>query len=76
MTNILFICHGNICRSPMAEFIMKDIVEKAGVSRRFFHCVRRDERGRNRKPCIPARAAETSEARDRPLGQTRGAIAA
>ena len=36
MTNILFICHGNICRSPMAEFIMKDIVEKAGVSRRFF----------------------------------------
>ena len=27
---ILFVCHGNICRSPMAEFIMKDIVEKAG----------------------------------------------
>lgn len=27
---ILFICHGNICRSPMAEFIAKDIVEKQG----------------------------------------------
>ena len=27
---ILFICHGNICRSPMAEFILKDMVEKAG----------------------------------------------
>ena len=28
--HILFICHGNICRSPMAEFILKDMVEKAG----------------------------------------------
>ncbi|MBR6452168.1 MAG: hypothetical protein IKS87_05645, partial [Lachnospiraceae bacterium] len=25
---VLFICHGNICRSPMAEFMMKDLVEK------------------------------------------------
>ena len=30
MIKILFVCHGNICRSPMAEFVMKDIVEKAG----------------------------------------------
>lgn len=29
---ILFICHSNICRSPMAEFIMKDLADKAGVS--------------------------------------------
>ena len=35
MTNILFICHGNICRSPMAEFVMKDLVEKAGLVARF-----------------------------------------
>ena len=32
MTKILFICLGNICRSPMAEFVMKDLVEKAGIS--------------------------------------------
>lgn len=30
MIKILFICHGNICRSPMAEFIMKDLAAKAG----------------------------------------------
>ena len=32
---ILFVCHGNICRSPMAEFIMKDLVRKRGFSDRF-----------------------------------------
>lgn len=32
---ILFICHGNICCSPMAEFVMKDLVEKAGLSAQF-----------------------------------------
>ena len=31
MTKILFVCHGNICRSPMAEFVMKDLVRKAGM---------------------------------------------
>lgn len=31
-TKILFLCHGNICRSPMAEFVMKDMVAKAGLS--------------------------------------------
>ena len=35
MTRILFVCHGNICRSPMAEFIMKDMVKKAGHEDRF-----------------------------------------
>lgn len=32
---ILFVCHGNICRSPMAEFVMKDLVCKAGVQDHF-----------------------------------------
>ncbi|MBR2215563.1 MAG: low molecular weight phosphotyrosine protein phosphatase [Selenomonadaceae bacterium] len=33
MTKILFVCHGNICRSPMAEFVMKDMVRKAGLEK-------------------------------------------
>lgn len=35
MPRILFVCLGNICRSPMAEFIMKDMVKKAGLADRF-----------------------------------------
>ena len=38
MTKILFICLGNICRSPMAEFVMKDLVEKAGLADEFQYC--------------------------------------
>ena len=34
MIKILFVCHGNICRSPMAEFVMKDLVKKAGIANR------------------------------------------
>ncbi len=36
MTKILFICHGNICRSTMAEFVFKDMVAKAGLSDQFY----------------------------------------
>ena len=35
MIRILFVCHGNICRSPMAEYVMKDLVRKAGLEGRF-----------------------------------------
>ena len=35
MIKILFVCHGNICRSPMAEFIMKDLVKRAGLEKDF-----------------------------------------
>lgn len=36
MKKILFVCHGNICRSPMAEFVMKDLVQKAGLTDHFY----------------------------------------
>ena len=35
MVRVLFVCHGNICRSPMAEFAMKDLVKKAGLEKDF-----------------------------------------
>ena len=34
-TRILFVCHGNICRSPMAEFVMRDLVMKVGRANEF-----------------------------------------
>ena len=35
MMKIMFLCHGNICRSPMAEYVMKDLVSKAGLEDKF-----------------------------------------
>ena len=57
MTKILFVCHGNICRSPMGEFVMKDLVRKAGLADRFqiaSAAVSREEIGNPVYP--PARA--------------------
>lgn len=36
MIRILFVCHGNICRSPMAEFVMKKLVREEGLENMFF----------------------------------------
>lgn len=36
MIRVLFVCHGNICRSPMAEFVFKDMVRKRGIADKFF----------------------------------------
>lgn len=36
MTKVLFVCLGNICRSPMAEFVFKDLVNKKGLSHKFY----------------------------------------
>ena len=50
MTKILFVCHGNICRSPMCEFVMKDLVRRAGREGEIFvasAACRRDEIGAN-----------------------------
>jgi len=35
MVKILFVCHGNICRSPMAEFVLKDMVRQEGIAEQF-----------------------------------------
>ena len=35
MIKVLFVCHGNICRSPMAEFVFQDMVNKAGLAHKF-----------------------------------------
>ena len=58
MTKILFVCHGNICRSPMAEFVMKDLVAKAGRAGAFHiasAAVSREEIG---NPVYPPAARE------------------
>lgn len=48
MIKIMFVCHGNICRSPMAEFVMADLVRRAGREKEIFvasAACRRDEIG-------------------------------
>ena len=48
MEKIVFVCLGNICRSPMAEFVMKDLVRKAGLEQQFIidsKAAHRDELG-------------------------------
>ncbi len=36
MIKVMFVCHGNICRSPMAEFVLKDMVKRRGVADSFY----------------------------------------
>lgn len=36
MIKILFVCHGNICRSPISEFVLKDKVARLGLSDQFY----------------------------------------
>ena len=61
MIKILFVCHGNICRSPMGEFILKDMVKKRGLSERFqiaSAAVSREEIG---NPVYPAARRELAK---------------
>lgn len=73
MERILFVCHGNICRSPMAEFVMKDLVGKAGADERFLLPRQLPARRRSEILSIPLLAASwqnmASAARARPHGR-------
>ena len=60
MKRVLFVCHGNICRSPMAEFVLKDMVKKAGIADGFeivSRAVSREELG---NPVYPPARRELS----------------
>ena len=52
MTRILFVCHGNICRSPMAEFVFRAMAQKAGLAQAC-EVKRGAERRRAWQPGIP-----------------------
>ena len=61
MIKVLFVCHGNICRSPMGEYIMKDLVAKAGREKEFriaSAAVSREELG---NPVYPPAQKELSK---------------
>ena len=50
MIRVLFVCHGNICRSPMAEFVFRDLAARRGVAGRFSADSAGDERRGDRQP--------------------------
>ncbi len=58
MIKVLFICHGNICRSPMAEFIMKDITAKRGIADGFYIASAATSREEIGNPVYPPARAE------------------
>ena len=60
--NILFVCLGNICRSPMAEFIMKDMVEKRRQADRFYIASAATSREEIGNPVHPGSRRKLAEA--------------
>ena len=74
MKKILFVCHGNICRSPMAEFVMKDLVKKAGLSSAVPYRVGSHQPGGDRQSGLSPGAAQAGGAWDL-LRRPRGAAA-
>ncbi len=58
---LLFVCHGNICRSPMAEFIMKKIVEDTGMNSKFEIASAATSRGEIGSSVYPGASIELSK---------------
>ena len=69
MIKVLFICHGNICRSPMSEYLLKDLVEKQNLTSHFeiasAATSSEENLERHRQPDLPAGAGGAEEAWDR-----------
>lgn len=70
MIKILFICHGNICRSPMAEFIFKDLTNKKGIADRFYVASAATSYEEIGNPVYPPARKKLSEHGINPAGKT------
>ena len=70
MIKILFICHGNICRSPMAEFIFRDMVAKRGLAAEFSIASAATSREEIGKPVYPPAKRKLKEHGIDPAGKT------
>ncbi len=69
MIKVLFVCHGNICRSPMAEFIFKDMVKKAGVADQFYIASAATSTEEIGNPVYPGARRKLAEVGIRPYGK-------
>ena len=61
MHKVLFVCHGNICRSPMAEFVFQDMVNKAGLAHKFHIASRATSREELGNPVYPPARRELAK---------------
>ncbi len=63
MIRVLFICHGNICRSTMAQFVFQDMVNKRGLSDQFTIDSKATSTEGVRQPAAPRNRAQTKSGR-------------
>lgn len=70
MIRVLFVCHGNICRSPMAEYIFRDMVAKRGLSDRFSIASAATSREEIGNPVYPPAKRKLREHGIDPAGKT------
>ncbi len=69
MIKILFICHGNICRSPMSEFILRDMVKRRGIADRFHIASAATSREEIGNPVYPPARRKLKEHGIDPIGK-------
>ena len=76
MVKVLFICHGNICRSPMAEYLLRDMVRRQGLAAQFqiaSAATSREEIGNDVYPPAPSCAPTASRSATAPPCRSRRA---